>query len=159
VTAVTDRRVLLGESRARTEREEDSMKTEDMGGRRAESPLLKIIPFLITSALMIAGVAMAAGSVIIPLRPSVTLTGIVSDSVCGDDHGIMAQGDAECTRACVELGAQYTLMVGKVKVGKRMYLLYGHKNDLQELAGMKVTVKGRAVSREAIAVDQVYRSF
>jgi hypothetical protein len=135
------------------------MKTDDMGRARAETIMLKIIPFLVISALMTTAVALAAGSVIVPLRPGVTLTGIVSDSVCGDDHGVMAPGDAECTRACVALGAQYTLMVGKMKVGKKMYVLYGHTTDLHELAGMQVIVKGRELSREAIAVDQVYRSF
>jgi hypothetical protein len=135
------------------------MKSDDISKGRAGTLVLKIIPFLILSALMVTVVALAAGSVIVPLRPSVTLTGIVSDSVCGEDHGIMAPGDAECTRACVELGAQYALMVGKMKFGKKMYLLYGRKDDLHELAGMKVIVKGRALSPEAIAVDQVYRSF
>jgi hypothetical protein len=46
-------------------------------------------------------VAMAARNVIIPPLSDVTLIGVVSDSICGGDHGIRAPGDPECTRACV----------------------------------------------------------
>src|SRR5690348_5249404 len=87
-------------------RREDSMKVEDAGERRLTSPLLKTVPVLIISVAMILAVAMAAGSVIVPQRSPVTLTGIVSDSVCGSDHGIRAPGDPECTRACIDLGGQ-----------------------------------------------------
>jgi hypothetical protein len=103
--------------------------------------------------------AIAARGVIMPPLPGVMLTGMVSDSVCGSDHGIKAPGDPECTRACVELGAQYSLMVGKLKVGKKMYLLRGHEADLDRFAGKEVTVKGRALGRDIIIVDQVDRSY
>jgi hypothetical protein len=132
------------------------MKVEEAGQRRPTTPLL--IPILIISAMTIMAVAMAAGNVIIPPLPGVTLTGIVRDSVCGGDHGIKARGDAECTRACIELGAQYALMVGKLKVGKKMYLLRGHEADLERFAGKEVTVKGRALGRDTLIVDQVDRS-
>jgi hypothetical protein len=135
------------------------MKVEDAGKRGLTAPLLKMVPVLIISAMTIMAVAMAAGKVIIPPRPAVTLTGIVSDSVCGGDHGIKAPGDPECTRACVELGAQYALMVGKLKVSKKMYLLYGHEADLERFAGNEVSVKGRALGRGTIIVDEVDRSY
>jgi hypothetical protein len=135
------------------------MKIEYSSEWKPTTPLLKMIPVLIISAMTILAVAIAAGSVIIPPLPSVRLTGIVSDSVCGGDHGIKAPGDAECTRACVELGAQYTLMVGKLTVGKKMYLLHGHEADLEQFAGKEVWVKGRALSRDTIIVDQVERSY
>lgn len=134
------------------------MKVED-AGKRPTTPLLKMVPVLIISLVIsgmtIIAVAMAAGSVIIPPLPGVMLTGIVSDSVCGGDHGIMAPGDPECTRACVQLGAQYALMVGKLKIGKKMYLLRGHEPDLERFAGKEVRVKGRALARDTIIVDQV----
>ena len=129
------------------------------GKRGLPAPLLKMVPILIISAMTIMAVAMAAGKVIIPPRPAVTLTGIVSDSVCGGDRGIKAPGDPECTRACVELGAQYALMVGKLKAGKKMYLLYGHETDLERFAGNEVSVKGRAVGQDTIIVDEVDRSY
>jgi hypothetical protein len=135
------------------------MKADDAGERRLMTPLSKTVPVLIISAITIMSVVMAAGSVIIPPLPRVTLTGIVSDSVCGGDHGIRAPGDAECTRACVELGAQYALMVGKLRVGKRMYLLHGHEADLERFAGKEVWVKGWALGRDFIVVDQVDRSY
>lgn len=134
------------------------MKVEDAGQTGLPAPLLKMVPILIISAMTIMAVAMAAGKVIIPPRPAVTLTGIVSDS-CGGDHGIKAPGDPECTRACVELGAQYALMVGKLKAGKKMYLLYGHETDLERFAGNEVSVKGRAVGQDTIIVDEVDRSY
>jgi hypothetical protein len=50
-------------------------------------------------------------------------------------------------------------MVGKLKVGKKMYLLHGHEADLERFAGKEVRVKGRALGRDAIIVDQVDRSY
>lgn len=135
------------------------MKVEDAGERRPTTPLLKKAPVLIISGLMIMSVAIAASKAIIPPLPRVTLTGIVSDSVCGGDHGIRAPGDAECTRACVELGAQYALMVGRLRVGKKMYILHGHEADLERFAGKEVWVKGRTLGRDFIIVDQVDRSY
>lgn len=131
------------------------MKVEDAGERGRRNTLLKMMPIMIISAVTITAVAMAAANVIIPPLPGVTLTGIVSDSVCGADHGIGVPGDPECTRACVELGAQYALMVGKLKVGKRMVVLHGHEADLKRFAGKEVTVKGRPLGRDAIIVDQL----
>lgn len=131
------------------------MKVQDSGERSPTTRLLKMVPVLIISAMTIASVAMAARNVIIPSLLSIRLTGIVSDSVCGGDHGTKAPGDPECTRACVELGAQYALMVGELKVGKRMFILHGHEADLERLAGKEVTVKGRALSRDTIIVDRV----
>jgi len=138
---------------------EDSMKVEDAGRRGPTTPLLKMVPVLILSAMTILSVAIAAGFAIIPPRPTVTLTGIVSDSVCGGDHGIRAPGDPECTRACVALGAQYALMVGKIRVGKKMYLLHGHEADLDRFAGKEVRVMGRALGPYTIIVDEVDHSY
>jgi hypothetical protein len=39
-----------------------------------------------------------------------TLTGVVSDAMCGTQH--MQGTPADCTRACVGHGAKYTLVVG-----------------------------------------------
>jgi hypothetical protein len=135
------------------------MRIEGLGERKRTAPLLKMLPVLIISAMTVLAAAIAARGVIMPPLPGVMLTGMVSDSVCGSDHGIKAPGDPECTRACVELGAQYSLMVGKLKVGKKMYLLRGHEADLDRFAGKEVTVKGRALGRDIIIVDQVDRSY
>ena len=130
------------------------MKTERKTARVPMSSFLKVAPVLIISGVIISGALMAAatwaGSIAVNKQTAVTLTGTVSDSLCGNDHGIKAKGDAECTRMCVELGADYALMVGK-----RLYILQGHQADLERFAGRPVRVRGRAVTRDTVMVDQV----
>jgi len=109
-------------------------------------------PVLIISLMMILAVSIAAGSVVVEKRPAITLTGIVSDSLCGTDHGIETAADVDCTRTCVELGAQYALVVGR-----HVYVLQGHQGDLERFAGNEVRLKGRVISRDTIIVDQVAR--
>lgn len=65
----------------------------------------------------------------------VSLTGIVSDSMCGVKH--MMNGDAKCTRTCVKDGSQYVLIVDD-----KVYRLNGKDKELDELAGTKATVTG-----------------
>jgi hypothetical protein len=104
--------------------------------------------------LMILAAAISAGSVVVEKRVAITLTGIVTDSLCGADHGIKALGDPECTRTCVELGAQYALAVGK-----KLYVLQGHQADLERFAGNDVRVKGHTAGRDTVIVDQVDRLY
>jgi hypothetical protein len=130
------------------------VKTEKATTRVPRSCFLKSAPALILSGIMISGALMAAatwaGSIAVNKQTAVTLTGTVSDSLCGNDHGIKAKGDPECTRMCVELGADYALMVGN-----KLYVLQGHQADLERFAGKQVRVKGRAVTRDTVTVDQV----
>jgi len=65
-----------------------------------------------------------------------TLTGIVSDAMCGAKH-MMEGSPAECTRACVKQGSNYALVVGD-----KVYTLSGHSEELDKLAGQKATVTG-----------------
>jgi hypothetical protein len=63
-----------------------------------------------------------------------TLTGTVSDAMCGAKHS----GDAAtCTRGCVKKGSKYALVVGD-----KVYTLDGGDADLDKLAGQKATVTG-----------------
>ena len=78
-----------------------------------------------------------------------TLTGIVSDSMCGAQHMAKDKTAAECTRECVKQGTKYALVVGK-----KIYTLQGHEAELDKVAGMKATVKGK-VSGEPVAVQSV----
>jgi hypothetical protein len=78
-----------------------------------------------------------------------TLTGTVSDSMCGAHHMEKDKSAAECTRECVKKGTKYALVVGK-----RVYTLDGHEAELEKVAGMKATVKGK-VSGETVAVQSV----
>jgi hypothetical protein len=66
-----------------------------------------------------------------------TLTGVVSDSMCGAKHMAKDKSAADCTRECVKGGTDYALVVaGKV------YALKGDKAELDKYAGQRATVKG-----------------
>jgi hypothetical protein len=56
---------------------------------------------------------------------------------------------ADCTRDCVKKGTKYALVVGK-----KVYALEGHEAELDKVAGMKATVKGR-VAGETVAVQSL----
>ena len=77
-----------------------------------------------------------------------TLTGMVSDSMCGGTHNMQNMTAADCTRACAKQGG-YALVVGK-----DIYKLHGHEADLAKLAGETVVVKG-AVNGKAVITESV----
>src|SRR5438105_4227684 len=66
-----------------------------------------------------------------------SLTGVVTDSMCGATHIAKDKTPAECTKMCVKDGMKYALAVEK-----KVYTLEGHEAELAKLAGQKVTVKG-----------------
>ena len=78
-----------------------------------------------------------------------TLTGIVSDSMCGAHHMAKDKSPAECARMCVKQGMKYALVVGS-----KVYALEGHEAELDKLAGEKVTVKGK-VAGDSVAVQSI----
>ncbi len=78
-----------------------------------------------------------------------TLTGIVSDAMCGAHHMAKDKSAADCTRECVKQGTKFALVVGK-----KVYTLEGHEAELDKVAGMKATVKGK-VSGETVTVQSV----
>ena len=78
-----------------------------------------------------------------------TLTGVVSDNMCGATHMLKDKSAAECTRLCVKQGQKYALVVGQ-----KVYTLQGHEAELDKLAGARATVKGK-VSGDTITVDSV----
>ena len=81
-----------------------------------------------------------------------TLTGTVSDAMCGAKHQ-MPGSAAACTRSCVEHGSKYTLVVGD-----KVYTLETSDKatlaKLNELAGAKATISGD-VEGETLAVKTV----
>jgi hypothetical protein len=77
------------------------------------------------------------------------LTGIVSDGVCKGQHNRKAVTQFGCTLKCVGDGADYVLVVGE-----RVYILEGHKADLDKFAGGRATVAGR-VNDDTVVVDSV----
>lgn len=89
--------------------------------------------------------AMAAGK-------TQTLSGQVSDAMCGAKHQ-MPGNPADCTRACVQHGAKYALVVGE-----KVYTLETSDktalDKLNQLAGEKAKVTGE-VEGDTIAVKSV----
>ncbi len=81
-----------------------------------------------------------------------TMTGKVSDSMCGAKHQ-MASDDASCTRACVKQGSKYALVVGD-----KVYTLETSDkaalDKLNDLAGAAAKVTGD-VKGDTIAVKSV----
>jgi hypothetical protein len=83
-------------------------------------------------------------------RSAMRLTGVLTDTTCGNTHGRKTQDSAECIRLCVKLGAEYALAVGD-----RIYALRGHQAELNTFAGDMVVVKGRIVNHKTVAVESV----
>jgi hypothetical protein len=66
-----------------------------------------------------------------------SLTGVVTDSMCGTTHMGKDKTPAECTQMRVKDGMKYALAAEK-----KVYTLEGHEAELPKLAGQKATVKG-----------------
>jgi hypothetical protein len=77
-----------------------------------------------------------------------TLTGVVSDQVCGATHMMKNMSAAACTRACAKTRG-FALVVGK-----DVYALKGHEAELDKLAAETVTVTG-TVDGDTITVQSV----
>lgn len=78
-----------------------------------------------------------------------SLTGVISDSMCGRTHMAKDKTAAECTRLCVKQGSTYALVVEQ-----KVYTLEGHEAELDKLAGERATVKGK-VSGNTVSVESV----
>jgi hypothetical protein len=92
------------------------------------------VRFLLVSFL--AGAAIAAAPADSRLQ---TITGVISDDMCGSSHASMRMGptDAECTIACVDThGALFVLVAGR-----DVYALSDQKLP-QKFAGQRVRVTG-----------------
>src|SRR5579872_1950143 len=64
-----------------------------------------------------------------PTAKSTTLTGVVTDAMCGAQHNMQGETDAQCTRLCVKAGSAYALVVGD-----KVYTLHGDSPDLDKYA-------------------------
>jgi type 1 fimbria pilin len=96
------------------------------------SPVPKFAALVCTLLLTFASISAFAAK-------TSTFTGKVSDSMCGAKH--MMGNDADCTRACVQKGSKYALVVGD-----KVYTLETSDkkalDTLDKQAGAKVTVTG-----------------
>ena len=115
--------------------------------------VVNTIVFLTFSGMLVAAqMQMPAGSPATGKEDSAaprTLTGTVSDAMCGAHHMAKDKTPAECTRTCVKQGTKYALVVGK-----KVYTLDGHEAELVKLAGERATVKG-SVMGEMVMVESV----
>lgn len=110
------------------------------------------VNWLVTTVL---GVQLLAGLAAMPAPAadkSQTLTGQVSDAMCGAKHQM--PGDAAgCTRACIKHGSKYALVVGD-----KVYTLETSDKatlaQLNDLAGASAKVTGD-VDGDTIAVKSV----
>lgn len=107
-----------------------------------KDPRIPRILVLLCLLGVLAGVALAAD------KPQ-TLTGVISDSMCGAKHMMPGSSDADCVRECIKGGAKYVLVVDK-----KIYTLSGHERDLDRLAGQKVSLSG-AVKGDKVQVATV----
>jgi hypothetical protein len=71
------------------------------------------------------------------MAATTTLTGVVTDGMCGRKHMMEGKPDAECIRACVKSGAKLAVLANG-----RVYVLAGKSSEVDALAGKKVTVTG-----------------
>jgi hypothetical protein len=96
--------------------------------------------------------SVALSAVAVSAQSSQTLTGIVTDAMCGAHHMMQGKTPAQCTRECVKEGSDFAL----VSVGK-VYTLKGDKNQFDKLAGQNVIIKGK-VDGKTITVDSIAAS-
>jgi hypothetical protein len=78
-----------------------------------------------------------------------TVTGVVSDAMCGSTHMMKDKPDVECLRYCVKQGTKYALVAGK-----NVYTLEGHEAELDKYAAQKVNVKG-TLKGETLTVESI----
>jgi len=80
-----------------------------------------------------------------------TLTGTVTDTMCGKKHMIAGKTDAECTQECMKSKGDWTF--GLI-VGDKIYGLSGDTKAFDALAGQQVKVTGQ-VTGTKIAVQTI----
>lgn len=100
-----------------------------------------------TTALLFALTASVASTATAATQ---TLTGVITDDMCGKKHTMMpGKPDADCIRACVKAGSKYALLSGD-----KMYALKGDTRQIAQLAGRRAKVSGE-VNGAAISVSSI----
>ena len=90
---------------------------------------------------------LAFSAVAIFAQATQTITGTITDSMCGMHH--MIKDPAQCTRECVKQGSDYALASGN-----KIYKLKGDKEQFDKLAGKHVIIKG-TTEGTTITVDSI----
>lgn len=91
---------------------------------------------LLCGGMLFAQQAKGKGSKPAPAT-AVTVSGVVSDAMCGAKHMMKDKSAAECTRECVKKGSKFALVSGE-----KLYILEGHEAELDKYAGQRVTISG-----------------
>ena len=78
-----------------------------------------------------------------------TLTGVVSDNMCGKKHMMKDAPASKCTRECIKSGSDYALVVGD-----KVYTLKGDKAQIDKFAGERAKVTG-TVDKNTITATSV----
>jgi hypothetical protein len=99
------------------------------------------LTFVATGLLLTASLAVA--------QATKTLTGTVSDVMCGKKHMMAGKSAAECTRECVKEGSDYALVTGD-----KVYTLKGDKAAIDKFAGANVVVKGK-LSGDTVTMESI----
>ncbi|HWK10151.1 MAG TPA: hypothetical protein VNR64_08875 [Vicinamibacterales bacterium] len=102
--------------------------------------------------LMAAAILMSAAPLFAAEK---TLNGTISDSMCGAKHASAAEhgtqeGDADCTKSCVEKGAKYVF----VSNGKIYQIANQDFAALKDHAGHKVALTGE-MKGDSITVSKI----
>jgi hypothetical protein len=104
-----------------------------MKANRIATAVFGMLMLMVMSVGLVAVPALAAGK-------SQTLTGEVSDAMCGAKHEMPGKA-ADCTRGCIKHGSKYALIVGD-----QVYTLETSDktalDKLNDLAGAKAKVTG-----------------
>jgi hypothetical protein len=96
--------------------------------------------------------SVALSAVAVSAQSSQTLTGTVTDAMCGAQHMMQGKTPAQCIRECVKQGSDFALASG----GK-VYTLKGDNKQFDKLAGQNVTIKGK-VDGKTVTVDSIAAS-
>jgi hypothetical protein len=81
-----------------------------------------------------------------------TVSGVISDSMCGKKHMMPGKSDAECVRECVKAGSKYILVVGD-----RLYTLNANPQTIAPFAGKQVQVQGE-IKGSTLSVQSIHES-
>ena len=98
-----------------------------------------------TISLLFAGALLAAAA------GQQTFTGVITDSMCGQDHAMMkVTPDSKCVQECVKHGSKYALFDGKAA-----YVLSDQKTP-EQFAGQRVKITGTLSEKTKILkVDSI----
>lgn len=99
--------------------------------------------------LTLAVVALTLSAANLFAQAKQTITGTVTDSMCGAHHMMKNLTPAQCTRECVKQGSDFALATGS-----KVYTLKGDKAQFDKYAGQTVKIKG-TIGGSDLTVDTI----